>query len=101
MTLLMIIPLIVAFLAALYVVPSWYTRRGRGKARSEVYACGERGEPVKTNIRFRYVRFLAFFMVLEFAPLLLASALLLGEGGSLLATYTAIVALAALILTTR
>ncbi len=102
MTPLLAIPIIICFLAALYVVPSWYTKKVASPDKIDVYACGEKGYPIKSNIRLRYIRFVSFFLLIELSPLLVGVYFILNiPWTSILPIYLAIIALAALMLTSR
>ncbi len=99
----------VAFFVALIGLTIFFTASGKwapsrpSEMKEEVYACGERGEPLEGGaISISFSEYLAYFALLEMAPLLLALAAFSGVLNPLiLFVYAILAAIASAIVSWR
>ncbi|HDM92792.1 MAG TPA: hypothetical protein ENG69_05305 [Candidatus Korarchaeota archaeon] len=99
----------VAFFVALVGLTIFFMASGKWAPRKpsptkeEIYACGERGVPHEgQSVELSYAEYLAFFALIEIAPLLLALAAFSGVlSPAILFVYAVLAAVASVIVSWR
>ena len=99
----------VAFFVALAGLTTFFMASGKwapfkpSKTKEEVYACGEKGEPIQdAAVSLSFSEFLAYFALLEMVPLLIALTAFSGLSNPLtLFIYSVLAAIASVIVSWR